>query len=154
MWNLLKKSKGLSVASPANGKLVDLTSVNDEAFASKAMGDGFAIELEGNKIYSPVDGEIQVAFPTGHAFGIMSNDVEVLIHIGIDTVNLNGEGFHSVVSVGNKVKSGDLLVELDADSLKNKNYDLTTMILFPNNAFEQKNTNGQIKVGDVVGYAK
>ena len=154
MWNLFKKKKGINVVSPAKGKLIDLSLVDDEVFASKAMGDGFAIELLDTKIYAPVDGEIQAAFPTGHAFGILANEIETIVHVGIDTVNLEGKGFHSFVSIGDNVKAGDLLVELDQELLENKEYDFTTMVLFPNNSFQNENKKEVVEKGEFIGYAE
>ncbi|MEI0747798.1 glucose PTS transporter subunit IIA [Brachyspira pulli] len=91
--------------SPMNGKVYKLSDIADEAFSSGAMGEGFAIELADSMVTSPCDGEIIAAFPTKHAYGIeTANGNEILIHIGMDTVELNGEGFESFVKVGDKVK--------------------------------------------------
>lgn len=83
------------------------------------MGDGFAIELTDGNVYAPVSGDVTLVFPTGHAFGITdANGVEMLIHLGIDTVELNGKGFKSVVKQGDKVSQGDLLTTIDLDYIK------------------------------------
>lgn len=120
-----------SIISPASGKIIDLSQVNDEMFASKALGDGFAIELSDGKIVAPFNGKVITAFPTGHAFGILDDaGREVLIHIGIDTVNLNGAGFDVKVRQGAHVKQGDVLVEVDLNKLKAANIDSTTMVIF------------------------
>lgn len=120
-----------SIVSPGTGKIIDLSNVNDEMFASKALGDGFAIKLTDGKIVAPFNGKVITAFPTGHAFGILDDSGrEVLIHIGIDTVELNGEGFDVKVNQDDHVKQGDVLVEVDLAKLKEANKDNTTMIIF------------------------
>ena len=117
--------------APATGKIIPLNEVKDEMFASKALGDGFAIEINEGKIVSPIDGTIVSMFPTQHAFGIKSEDgIEILIHIGIDTVNLKGEGFSSSIVQGASIKKGETLVNVDLDILKKHQIDSTTMIIF------------------------
>lgn len=130
MWNLFKNKKKQAIGSPVQGRLIDLSSVKDEAFASKAMGDGFAIEPSSDIFVSPIDGTIAAVFPTGHAFGITNDDMEIIIHIGIDTVELQGNGFHSYVNQGDQVKKGDPVVKADIASIKAKGYDVTTMVIF------------------------
>lgn len=120
-----------SIVSPGTGKIIDLSNVNDDMFASKALGDGFAIELTDGKIVAPFNGTVITAFPTGHAFGILDDlGREVLIHIGIDTVELNGDGFDVKVKQGDHVKQGDVLVEVDLAKLIKANKDCTTMVIF------------------------
>ncbi|TLF38845.1 PTS beta-glucoside transporter subunit EIIBCA [Lacticaseibacillus zeae] len=125
----VKKSNGIT--SPVNGESFDLSTVKDEVFASLKLGDGIAFNSSDGKIYAPFDGIIRVAYPTGHAVGIASetDGLEVLIHVGIDTVNLKGEGFTSHVKQGMKVKQGDLLVEFDQKSIKKAGYDTTVMMV-------------------------
>lgn len=123
----------LKAASPVKGHVIPVAQVNDAAFASEALGKGVGVIPEEGKIYAPFDGEASVVFPTGHAVGLISdNGVEVLIHIGIDTVELNGKGFTSHVTQGQKVKQGDLLVEVDLDLLKKENYDTTVIFIVTN----------------------
>lgn len=99
--------KNITIVSPAQGKLIELSRVQDAAFASGAMGRGAAIEKPEGKIYSPVDGEITVFFETKHAVGIKAdNGAEILIHVGIDTVNLKGKYFNAKAKQGDKVKKG------------------------------------------------
>lgn len=113
----------------ANGTLIPLESVSDPAFASKMMGDGIAIELSEGTICAPCNGTLDVAYPTGHAFGITRNDgVEILIHIGVNTVESNGKGFEVLVTQGQTVKAGDPLVKVDLKSLSKK-YDMITMLI-------------------------
>lgn len=130
MWNPFKKNK--AIVSPVKGKLIDIGKVKDEAFSSKALGDGFAIEPEASRIVSPIDGVVTAAFPSGHAYGIENDQVELIVHIGIDTVQLNGEGFHSFARQGENVKKGDLLAEVDFKAIKDKGYDITTVVIISN----------------------
>lgn len=116
----------------ANGTLIPIEKVNDPTFAEKMMGDGIAITLDDGLVISPCNGSLDVAFPTGHAFGITRNDgVEVLLHIGINTVNENGKGFTVLAKQGDKIKAGDPLCKVDLKTLSQK-YDMTTMIIITN----------------------
>lgn len=125
-----KTRKAVTLSSPVKGTAIDLTSVNDQVFSQLTMGDGIAIEPSEGKVFSPVDGIVRVAYETGHAIGITGEDgEEILIHIGIDTVKLNGKYFTSHVSQGMKVKKGDLLVEFDLDKIKAAGYDPTVMMI-------------------------
>lgn len=122
-----------TVYSPLKGTVVALETVNDEAFASGAMGPGVGIIPAEGKLYAPVDGEVTAVFPTNHALGISSADgLEILVHIGIDTVEMNGNGFTGHVKTGDKVKAGKLLVEFSIDKIKAAGYDPTTMVLVTN----------------------
>ena len=118
-------------AVPVKGTLMPVTEVSDQAFASKAMGDGIAIDPADGKIYAPFSGTISVAFPTGHAYGITAaNGKEVLIHIGMDTVELNGKGFKPHVKQGDIVKQGDLLTEVDLDYIRSQGKPVITPVIF------------------------
>ncbi|MDO4414273.1 MAG: PTS system trehalose-specific EIIBC component [Erysipelotrichaceae bacterium] len=118
-------------AVPVKGTLMPVTEVSDQVFASKAMGDGIAIDPAEGKIYAPFSGEISVAFPTGHAYGIKAaNGKEVLIHIGMDTVELNGKGFTPHVKQGDIVKQGDLLTEVDLDYIRSQGKPVVTPVIF------------------------
>lgn len=132
MWKLFSKKKSTAIASPVSGKVIKLEDVKDEAFSNGGMGSGFAVEFTGKTVVSPITGTVEMCFPTGHAFGLKAGDLEVLIHIGIDTVELNGNGFHVRVKPNDAVKKGDILVDIDAQYLKNQGYDSATMVLFPN----------------------
>lgn len=122
-----------TIASPLKGKAIKLSEVKDDAFSSEAMGKGMAIIPEEGKLYSPVEGELTMAFPTGHAYGLTSNTgIEVLIHLGIDTVQLQGEHFNPVVKSGEKVKQGDLLATFDLNALKEKGFDMSTPVIITN----------------------
>lgn len=125
----------VEVGAPMSGQSVALTSVNDKVFASEALGKGVAIVPTDGKVYSPFAGTVVTAFPTGHAFGIKSDSgVEVLIHVGIDTVQLDGKGFTTAVKQGDKVAAGDLLGTVDLDAVKAAGYDTTTMVVVTNTA--------------------
>ncbi|KEH98131.1 glucose PTS transporter subunit IIA [Clostridium massiliodielmoense] len=131
--NKVISKKTLEIINPLKGEIIEITKVPDEVFSSKALGDGFAINPLGNQVVSPIGGEIAVLFPTKHAVAIKGdNGLEILVHIGIDTVNLNGEGFTSHVSQGDKVKQGDLLVEFDKDTVESKAKSLITPVVITN----------------------
>lgn len=121
------------VTAPVAGQAESLTAVNDPVFSTKAMGNGAAIIPSSNQIVAPVDGEITVAYETKHAYGLKSDDgAEVLIHIGIDTVNLKGDHFTSAVQQGQHVKQGDVLGTADIDAIKQAGYDPTVMVVITN----------------------
>ena len=125
--------KEIIISCPVKGKVVPLNEVPDETFSQEMLGKGVAIIPEQNQFYAPVSGEVSVVFPTGHAIGLTSEDgTELLIHIGLDTVQLNGECFHVKVQQGQKIKQGDLLVEVDLDVIKEKGYSVITPILVTN----------------------
>lgn len=121
------------IHSPLNGKLVPLTEVPDPVFAQKMMGDGFAVIPTDGIVVSPVEGEIIQLFPTKHAIGIQSKQgLEILIHIGLNTVELQGEGFESLVEVGRKVQVGDPLIKVDLEFIKDKQLEIVTPIVVTN----------------------
>lgn len=125
--------------APLDGKIVSLTEVPDDVFSKKLMGEGFAIEPANGTIVSPVNGTVTTLFPTKHAVGLTADSgLEILIHIGIDTVNLKGEGFTSCVEQGAKVKAGDTLLKVDFDSIKSKVPSIVTPVIFTNLAEGQK----------------
>jgi PTS system beta-glucosides-specific IIC component len=123
----------ITLGSPVRGEVVNISEVKDEVFASKAMGDGVGICPAEGKIYAPCDGTAETVFETGHAVGITDeNGLELLIHIGINTVELNGKGFTPYVKQGAKVKKGDLLVEFDLEEIKKAGYDTTVIYIVTN----------------------
>lgn len=116
--------------APMKGEVLDVSKSADPAFASKAMGEGVAINPSEGVIYAPADGTISLIFPTKHAMGITLNSgVELLIHAGIDTVKMEGKGFETFVETGAKVKKGDKLLSFDMDLVKEKGYQTQTMFL-------------------------
>lgn len=127
-----KKTK-VSIAAPIKGNVVALADVKDEAFSSESMGKGIAIEPEEGKVYAPADGVISTFFPTGHAIGITTDlGVEILIHVGMDTVEMNGDGFEPQKSQGDKVKKGDLLLKFNIDKIKAAGHPVTTPVIITN----------------------
>jgi PTS system beta-glucosides-specific IIC component len=121
------------LASVMEGNVIPLNEVKDEAFASGAMGKGVAVEPINGQVYSPVNGEVTVLFPTHHAIGVKSNEgVEVLIHIGMDTVQLDGKGFTPHVKVGDKVTAGQLLIDCDLDIIRDAGYSTITPVIVTN----------------------
>ncbi|MBO0457984.1 PTS glucose transporter subunit IIA [Enterococcus hulanensis] len=122
-----------NIISPVAGELLPLEKVADETFSSGAMGEGFAVRPTSGKIVAPIEGEITMVFPTGHALGIRnSQGFEVLIHIGIDTVSMKGEGFVKHVSEGDQIKQGDLLIDFDPEIIKKAGLDPTVIVVFTN----------------------
>lgn len=146
-----KTTTKLGIVSPINGKVIPLDQVPDPVFSDKVLGDGCAVIPDDGKIYSPVDGEISSIAETKHAYGFSSdNGLEILVHFGLETVALKGEGFTSLVEVGQKVKVGDLIAEVDLDVLKQHNINLTTPVLICDGAdeLEMGVAEGKVKVGN------
>ncbi|MGM9976923.1 MAG: glucose PTS transporter subunit IIA [Bulleidia sp.] len=130
------------------GKVDLITNTPDESFAQKMMGDGVMFEPEEGKIYAPCDGTVEFVFPTKHAIGMKSVDgVELLLHIGIDTVKMNGEGFDVRVSDGQSVKAGDLLMEVDLAKVKEQAKSTASVMVFTN--LSESNTIEVVRLGDV-----
>ena len=124
-----------TIQTPIVGDVVALSDVNDPVFSSGAMGQGIAVKPSQGVVYAPADAEVSIAFPTGHAFGLKTTDgAEVLIHVGIDTVTMNGEGFEAKVAQGDKVKAGDVLGTFDSNKIATAGLDDTTMVIVTNTA--------------------
>lgn len=136
--------------APITGITKKLSDIEDKGFASGAMGEGFAIEMQDGKVVAPFSGEVMVCFPTGHAYGLKSNDgKEILIHIGMDTVELDGKGFDVKVQAGQKIKQGDVLVNVDIDYVKSQGKSLVTPIVFTDGRkVELLQENVDVKAGD------
>lgn len=134
MKNIFGKDKGaIRICAPAAGKLVPLSEVNDPTFSEGILGKGTAIIPSGNQFFSPVDGTVATVFPTGHAAAIVSAEgAEVLLHIGLDTVKLNGKYFTIHVEEGQKVSRGDLLLEADLEQIQAAGYDIVTPVVICN----------------------
>lgn len=138
MFNRLISSFGLRrrsnvLLSPIAGKVIPLSDVNDQTFAAGLLGQGVAIEPSGNKVVAPSDSKIEAIFPTGHALALHTKEgLDVLIHIGLDTVKLDGRYFNVKAEVGQTVKKGDVLIEFDRDAIKSEGYDVTAPILICN----------------------
>ncbi|WP_278951024.1 beta-glucoside-specific PTS transporter subunit IIABC [Lactobacillus apis] len=140
------------LVAPLNGTIVPLSDVKDEVFASGSMGQGVAIEPKDGQVCAPFDCEIAMTFPTGHAIGLRSpKGAEVMIHIGMDTVELDGEGFKLLTEKGKTVKAGEPLIEFDIDKIKKAGYEVTTPIIVTNtNNYHKVNVvaSGDVTVGD------
>ncbi|MCT7681628.1 MAG: PTS glucose transporter subunit IIA, partial [Lactobacillus crispatus] len=136
------------------GELIPLSEVKDEVFSTKAMGDGAAIRPSEGVLRAPANGHVVLVFPTGHAIGMHTDDgAEVLMHIGMDTVNLNGKGFETLVKKDQVVKAGDPLVKFDIEAIKKAGYDVTTPIVITNTKNYHKVSlakQGLVHVGDNV----
>lgn len=134
MLGFLKgKTKGNMIHSPCKGKVVPLTEVPDPTFAEKMLGDGFAVIPSEGKIYAPADGEVTMVFDTLHAVTMTTGSgVEILIHIGLDTVTLNGEPFMAHVAAGDQVKKGDLIMDVDLDKIGAAGLNCITPVLICN----------------------
>ncbi|NOU77510.1 PTS beta-glucoside transporter subunit EIIBCA [Paenibacillus sp. LMG 31459] len=125
--------KNLTVVSPLKGQIIPLSSVDDAAFSSGAMGKGIAIEPTEGRVYSPVNGVVSTIFRTGHCIALVSEEgTEVLIHVGIETVKLKGQFFTIKVQEGTDVKQGDLLIEFDIEQIKKAGFQTTTPIIITN----------------------
>lgn len=121
------------IKSPISGKIIELEKVDDPVFSSGAMGKGIAIEPMDNKVYAPFNGTIEFIAETKHAIGLLSEDgVEVLIHVGMDTVKMQGRGFNVKTSVNSKIKAGDLLLEFDRNAIEKEGYSLITPVVITN----------------------
>lgn len=155
LYGKQNKNEKLEFVSPVEGKVMELSEVEDKAFSQGLMGNGFAVELTSGTVRAPFSGEVTVVFPTGHAIGMKRADgLEVLIHIGMDTVELNGKGFSLQVKQGDYVSVGDVLVEVDLDYIQSEGKSLVSPIVFPNGQVVSLNVQGNIKTGqDVVTIA-
>lgn len=128
-----KKIKATTIVSPIDGQLISLNNVKDEVFSSGVMGPGVAIQPSEGLVKSPVNGVVMVAYKTGHAIGLKSKEgAEVLIHVGIDTVNLKGKGFNVLVKKGQEVNIGDPLVDVNWQFVKSQGYEVVTPIIITN----------------------
>jgi PTS system beta-glucosides-specific IIC component len=146
------------INAPIKGEVIELEKVSDKAFSSKSMGDGFAIIPEEGKVVAPFDCDIEALFPTKHAIGLKRIDgLELLIHIGFDTVNLNGEFFEVLVKTGDHVKAGDTLITFDIAAIKNKGYEVTTPVIVTNSVDFKKiklEHKGVVNEGEKVLYVE
>ena len=143
-----------TIQTPIVGDVVALENVNDPVFSSGAMGQGIAVKPSQGVVYAPADAEVSIAFATGHAYGLKTaNGAEILIHVGIDTVTMNGEGFEQKVSQGDKVKAGDVLGTFDSNKIVAAGLDDTTMVIVTNTADYASVTpvaSGSVVKGDAI----
>ena len=123
----------MEIVSPMKGKVIAQASMKDDAFASGVLGKGAAVLPEEGRVYAPADGVISTLFPTLHAIGIEADGgAELLIHVGLDTVQLNGEGFKAMIAQGDRVKKGQLLLTFDKELIESRGYCLETPVLVTN----------------------
>lgn len=132
MFNLFKK-KEVALYMPTKGKVIELDQVPDQVFASRMVGDGVAFIPHEDLIKAPCSGKVVQVFPTNHAIGIESKEgLEVLIHLGIDTVELKGEGFQRLIEEGQEIKKGDPLAKMNLDLIKEKGKEIITPVVITN----------------------
>lgn len=151
-----KKEKTIPIYAVATGKLIELAEVSDEMFSQKLMGDGLAVLPTSGNISSPIEGVVMSVFPTKHAITLQTSEgLECLIHMGVDTVELNGEPFTVHVKEGDKVSLGTQLATIDLDQLKSKNKQTDIIVVFPNYAEKIKsmsvNTSEEITISEPIG---
>lgn len=143
-----------TVYSPMEGKLIPMEEVPDETFASKALGDGVAVIPESGKVYAPFDGQVEMVYDTKHAIGLVSEDgMEMLIHVGINTVELGGKYFTAKAENGQKMKKGDLLLEFDMDGIQKAGYPIVTPVIVTNSDDYEElklRTSGDVKPGEKI----
>lgn len=141
------QDKTCKIYSPVNGRSIPLEQVPDPVFSAKMIGEGLGLVFDGDTVCAPCDGEILVLMPSKHAFGIKAkNGAEILVHIGLDTVNLNGEGFTALVAVGDQVKAHQSIIQIDRETMRQKGVSLTTPMVVSNG---EQYTVEIIKSGDV-----
>ena len=129
MFGFLKR-KIRDIHAPVDGQVVALSSVNDEVFSQKLVGDGVAIMPMSNTFFAPIDGIVSKIFITNHAYSIKSDkDIEVMVHIGLDTVNLEGKGFERLVEEGDRVNVGKGIIKVDLEYLKSQGKDIITPVI-------------------------
>lgn len=154
MFHFKKKneSTGIILASPVKGEAVSMAKVNDPTFSECMLGKGMAVMPSEGKVYAPADGEISLLFDTLHAVSMTTTEgVEILIHVGLDTVTRKGEGFTAHVNTGDKVKKGDLLLSVDLEALKADGFDTITPVVICNTddyADVLEAASGEVVVGD------
>lgn len=156
---LFGKNKGLEVFAPVDGEVIDLTLVEDEVFSEGMLGDGFAFVPENGEFFAPIDGKLVTVFPSGHAYGIKNkNGIEVLLHIGLDTVSLDGEGFDIKVKQDGSVKVGDRLVTVDIETVSKKVPSMKTPLIFTTDSMEGRTIEiikkGKVSKGELVAIVK
>ena len=134
MFKFLKKKEiDDNIYSPVNGTCISIEDVKDKVFSSRMMGDGVGFILDDDTVYAPCDGTIVMVAATKHAFGLQAdNGLEILVHIGLDNVNLNGEGLTALKKQGDQVTKGDVIIRIDKAFMEEKEIDLTTLMIVTN----------------------
>ena len=143
--------EALSFVSPLQGKVMSLKDVKDQVFSQGLMGDGYAVDLTSGDVVAPFDGEVIMTFPTKHAYGLKRSDgVEVLIHLGMDTVELNGEGFECLVEVGQKVKQGQVIAKIDLDYVREHQKSLVSPVILTSGQHIQLQQKEEVKLNQEI----
>ena len=154
LFDFMKGKKRTVIGAPLKGECISIKEVKDATFAEEILGKGIAIIPADGKVYAPADGTVSTVFPTGHAVGMTTPDgVEILIHVGMDTVELKGQFFHTIVEADQKVKKGDLLLEADMEGISNAGYDTVTPMIICNSADYSEitcKTEGMVEAGEEV----
>ena len=152
MFGVFKKKKTeTEILSPVDGEVIKIEAVADPVFNQKMMGEGFAVKPSNGEISSPINGKVKAIFPTKHALTIEGeNSLNVLIHVGLDTVELNGTGFSVAVAEGQKVRAGDALLSVDLEVLKNNDKDNTVIVVFPEQSDLQLSINEGVTTNKTV----
>ncbi len=159
LFDFMKGKKGTSLGAPIKGECIPISEVADPTFAEEILGKGIAIKPADGKVFAPADGTISTLFPTGHAVGLTTLDgVEILVHVGLDTVQLKGEHFKVTVEADQEVKKGDLLLEADLEEIRKAGYDTVTPMIICNSdelTDIKCKTEGTADIGDeVITYVK
>lgn len=159
LFDFMKGKKGISLGAPVKGECIPVREVADPTFADEILGKGMAIRPSDGRVYAPSDGKISTLFPTGHAVGITTPEgAELLIHVGLDTVQLKGQHFQALVQADQEVKKGDLLLEADLEAIKEAGYDTVIPIIICNSdefSDIKCRTEGMTDVGEeVITYFK
>ncbi|QCJ44680.1 PTS glucose transporter subunit IIA [Bacillus sp. S3] len=147
-----KKSENIAIQSPLNAEVIKLESVPDPVFSQKMMGEGIGFIPTNGEIYSPISGKVTQVFPTKHAIGLMTEDgVELLLHLGLETVELNGEGFDILIESGDRVQAQDRIGSFDLTFIEEKGKEIISVLVFPNLKEKGKeltlSKTGEVKVG-------
>ena len=153
IFDKLFQGNRVEIGSPVNGKIVPIDTVSDPTFAQEMIGKGVAIIPEDGNFYAPADGTLVALFPTGHAYALNTTDgAEILVHIGIDTVKLNGQCYDIQAKQGDTVKKGDLIVKVDLEGIKAAGYDIVTPVIISNsNKFSKvEKKDGNVTAGEAV----
>lgn len=152
MFDFIRKKKDIGLYAPVNGEIVAIEDVPDQVFASKMMGDGLAFEFDDSLVFAPCDGKISMIAQTKHAIGItMKNGIEILIHVGLETVQFQGEGFDVLVKKGQSVKIGEPILQIDRNFFESQEINLITPMIVTNSQnyqIEKKNTKQNVLCAD------
>lgn len=130
MFKIFNGKKEITIFAPVSGRMISIEDVPDKVFASRMMGDGMAFVFEGDTVCAPCDGKLSMVAETSHAFGMtLDNGADILVHIGLDTVNLNGQGFTKLASEGSRITKGTPVIRIDRAFMEEKGIDLTTPLV-------------------------